>query len=122
MAFKNDIIIPKEILNGLQNSIRIIDKKHLAGYWPVEFKQLRKLQELMPEILGSEALARKYDLAIGYKVKPVRGDLAKSGLQFLEDRVVPGILIRGIPVPWTFLQNAGIDNRRFEVVLTPKGL
>ena len=54
MAFKQDIIIPKEILNGLQNSIRIIDKKHTAGIKPVEFRELGKLREIMPEIIGNQ--------------------------------------------------------------------
>ena len=84
MAIKKDILIPKEILNGLQNSVRIIDKRHLAGYWPVEFRQLKQLQKVLPEIIGNEALANKFDLAIGYKMKPERNDLAKSGLPILK--------------------------------------
>ncbi len=122
MAIKKDILIPKEILNGLQNSVRIIDKKHLAGYWPVEFRQLKQLQKVLPEIIGNEALANKFDLAIGYKMKPERNDLAKSGLQVIADRIVPDIWLVGIPIPWILLRRAEIDHRKFEIVLTPKGM
>ncbi|HOB85451.1 MAG TPA: hypothetical protein PKX27_08295 [Bacteroidales bacterium] len=122
MAIKKDILIPKEILNGLQNSVRIIDKRHLAGYWPVEFRQLKQLQKVLPEIIGNEALANKFDLAIGYKMKPERNDLAKSGLQVIADRIVPDIWLVGIPIPWILLRRAEIDHRKFEIVLTPKGL
>lgn len=122
MAIKKDILIPKEILNGLQNSVRIIDKKHLAGYWPVEFRQLKQLQKVLPEIMGNEAIANKFDLAVGYKMKPERNDLAKSGLQVIADRIVPDIWLVGIPIPWILLRRAEIDHRKFEIVLTPKGL
>ncbi|HOX74459.1 MAG TPA: hypothetical protein PLB27_07070 [Bacteroidales bacterium] len=122
MAIKKDILIPKEILNGLQNSVRIIDKRHLAGYWPVEFRQLKQLQKVLPEIIGNEALANKFDLAIGYKMKPERNDLAKSGLQVIADRIVPDIWLVGIPIPWILLRRAEIDHRKFEIVLTPKGM
>lgn len=122
MAVKKDILIPKEILNGLQNSVRIIDKKHLAGYWPVEFRQLKQLQKVLPAIMENEALANKFDLAVGYKMKPERNDLVKSGLQVIGDRIVHDIWLVGIPIPWLLLRRAGIDHRKFEIILTPKGL
>jgi len=105
-----------------QNSIRVIDKKHLAGYWPVDFRQLKQLQKVLPELLGSEALAKKFDLAIAFKGKPIKSDLNKSGFEFIGDRILPDIWIHGIPVPWPWLKKAGIDYKKFNVVLTPKGL
>ena len=83
---------------------------------------MKQLQKVLPEIIGNEALANKFDLAIGYKMKPERNDLAKSGLQVIADRIVPDIWLVGIPIPWILLRRAEIDHRKFEIVLTPKGL
>jgi hypothetical protein len=55
-------------------------------------------------------------------MKPERNDLAKSGLQVIADRIVPDIWLVGIPIPWILLRRAEIDHRKFEIVLTPKGL
>lgn len=117
---KRDIIVSKELLNLFKNSVRIIDKKHLAGIWPVDLQQLRKLKELLPEIFLDKAIMKKYDLAIGYQGKTVKNDLQKLGVDLVDTRIINDIFIHGIPVPWHLLRKAGIDYKKYNFYLTPK--
>lgn len=114
-----DIIVSKEILNLFKNNVRIIDKRHLAGMWPVDVFMLKRLQDLLPQMFDKNIL-EKYDLAIGYKGKDIKGDFAKAGIKYVDDRIINHILIHGIPVPWQLLKKAGIDHQKFEVVLTQR--
>lgn len=115
-----DLVVSKEILGLFQNSVRIIDRKHLVGMWPVDARLLTKLRPMLPELVGDENIMRKYDLAIGYNGKTMKNDFSTIGLDLIEDRIVNNILIHGIPVPWQMLKKAGIDNKKFDVTLTPK--
>jgi hypothetical protein len=119
-TIKKDIIIPKELLILFKNSVRIIDKKHLAGMWPVDLKQIAKLQKMLPELFGDEAIMKKYDIAITYNGKSMKVDFQKIGLDLIDERRVHDILIHGIPVPWQLIKKAGIDNKKFNFILTPK--
>lgn len=120
MPFSKDIVIPREILNSLPNSVRIIDKKHLAGMWPVNLSHIRQLQNKLPSLFKDESVMNKFNLAITYKGKAMKTDFSKAGIDLIQDRVLPDILINGIPIPWQFLKKAGIDYRKFEIILTPK--
>jgi hypothetical protein len=117
---KKDIIIPKELLILFKNSVRIIDKKHLSGMWPVDLKQIGKLQKIMPELFRDEAIMKKFDLAVTYNGKSMKVDFHKIGLDLIDERRVQDILIHGIPVPWQLIKKAGIDNKKFNFILTPK--
>lgn len=117
---KRDIVIPKEMLELFKNSIRIIEKNHLAGFWPPDLMELKKLQKSIPELFGNAAIMKKYDVAITYNGKSMKNDFSKMGFDFSNDRIVTDIFIQGIPVPWRLLKNAGIDHKKFNVILTPK--
>jgi hypothetical protein len=117
-----DIVVSKEILGLFKNSVRIIDRKHLAGMWPVDARQLIKLKDMLPQLFLDENIMKKYDLAIGYNGKTVKKDLPKLGVELVEDRIINDIFIHGIPVPWHLLRKAGIDYKKFDIVLTPKQL
>jgi hypothetical protein len=116
----NDVIVPKELINLFKNSIRIIDKKHLAGMWPVDARQLKKLQAVIPELFAEANIMNKYDIAITYQGKTMKNDFSKVGVDFIEDRIIKDLYIHGIPVPWQLLKKAGIDSKKFNVILTPK--
>jgi hypothetical protein len=117
---KKDIIVPKEILNLFKNSVRIIDKKHLAGMWPVDIGHIKQLQKVLPELFANEAIMKRYDIAITYNGKSMKGDFSKLGLDLIEGRIKNDIFIHGIPVPWQLLKKAGIDHQKFSVYLTPR--
>ncbi len=117
---KKDILIPKELLELFKNSVRIIDKKHLAGMWPVELKYLKQLQKKMPELFGNEAILKKFDFAISYNGKSMKNDLSKIGIEIIDERKINNILIHGIPVPWQLLKKAGVDHQKINITLTPK--
>ncbi len=118
--FKKDIIIPKEMLDLFKNTTRIIEKNHLSGFWPPDMHNLKQLQKMMPELFGNEAIMKKYNVAITYVGKSMKNDFAKMGFEFNEARIVNNVLIHGIPVPWQLLKNAGIDHKKFNIMLTPK--
>ena len=115
-----DIVVSKEILGLFRNSVRIIDKKHLAGMWPVDVRQLVKLKEMLPQLFMDENIMKKYDIAIGYQGKTIKNDLPKLGVELVDERIIKDIFIHGIPVPWHLLRKAGIDYKKFDIVLTPK--
>jgi hypothetical protein len=120
MAITKDITIPKEVLNLFPNAIRIIDKKHLVGIYPVDPGNLRKLQATIPELFKNEVIKQKFDVAIGYDGKSMKVDFNKLGIPMLPERIVRDIWIHGIPIPWIYLKKAGIDNKKFNFVLVPK--
>ena len=88
--------------------------------WPIDLKQIAKLQKMLPELFGDEAIMKKYDIAITYNGKSMKVDFQKIGLDLIEERRVHDILIYGIPVPWQLIKKAGIDNKKFNIFLTPK--
>jgi len=115
-----DIVVSKEILNLFKNSVRIIDKKHLAGMWPVDIRQLQKLQTLLPKLFMEENIMKRYDIAIAYNGKTIQKDFPKIGLVHIDERIIIPIHTQGIIVPWQLLRKAGIDHKKFNIVLTPK--
>ena len=50
----------------------------------------------------------------------MKDDFVKLGFEFNESRIINNINYHGIPVPWQLLKNAGIDNKKFGIILTPK--
>jgi len=118
---RKDLVVSKEILDLFKNSIRIIDKKHLVGIWPVDARQLKKLQTVLPDLFMDENIMKRYDIAIAYKGKTIKNDFSKIGLEFNEERIIRYPLF-GIPIPWRMLRIAGVDHKKFNVVLTPKEL
>jgi hypothetical protein len=117
---KRDIIIPKEMQDVFKNSIRIIDKKHLAGFWPVDLMHLKQLQKMIPELFRDEAIMKKYDIAVTYTGNNMKADLSSIGIESINDRLIKNIFIYGIPVPWQLLKKAGVDYKKINIVLTPK--
>jgi hypothetical protein len=67
-----DIVISKEILALFKNSVRIVDRLHPAGMWPVDMLKLKELQERMPGLLKDKEIMQRYDVAITYKDKVLR--------------------------------------------------
>lgn len=72
MVKAKDIVISKEILRLFKNSIRVVDRLHPAGMWPVDMLKLKELQERLPELLKDKDIANRYDIAVIYKDKVLR--------------------------------------------------
>ncbi|PKQ63132.1 hypothetical protein BZG02_10240 [Labilibaculum filiforme] len=64
-----DIVISKEILSLFKGSIRIVDRLHPAGMWPVDILKLKELRERIPELMKDKDIMKRYDVAIVYKDK-----------------------------------------------------
>jgi hypothetical protein len=120
MPLKNDFTIPKELMKEFPTSLRIVDKKFTGGFWPVELKYIKKLQESLPNVFGNPAIMNRFNLAVTYQGKSMKVDFAKAGIEFIEDRILHDFWIHGIPVPWQYLVKAGIDNKKFGVMFVPK--
>jgi len=116
---KNDVIVSKEILNLFKNSVRIVDKRHLAGIFPINPELLERLRKKLPELFD-ESILKKYDIAIGYQGKAMKADFLRFGIDELDKRIVKNIIIQGIPVPWQLLKKANLYDEKFNIYLTPK--
>jgi hypothetical protein len=116
---KEDIVLSKEVLNLFKNNVRIIDKKHLSGIIAIDIHMIERLKKVLPEMFD-ESIMKKYDISIGYTGKDIKKDFAQMGIEYNEKRIIEHIRLIGIPVPWQLLKKAGIDNQKFNVVLTPK--
>lgn len=114
-----DVVVSKEIIDLFKNSVRIIDKRHLYGMWPVDVKDIERLQVFFPEIFEKSDIRERYNIGIGYRGKTMKEDFSKLGFDFEEElvRKLPPVTI---PIPWHFLRRAGIDHRKFNFYLTPK--
>jgi hypothetical protein len=115
----NDILVSREVLKLFKTSVRIIDKKHLAGIFPIDPGLLIRLKKTIPEMFN-DSILKKYNVAVGYQGKTIQSDFAKLGIQEKEIRIENNIWICGIPVPWQMLRKADIDYKKFNVYLTPK--
>ena len=115
----NDVIVSKEILILFKNSVRIVDKKHLAGIFPIDHELLAKLRDKLPELFN-DSILKRYDIAIGYQGRAMKADFMKFGIDEMDKRIVNNIIIRGIPVPWQLLKKANIYNEKLNIYLTPK--
>jgi hypothetical protein len=119
MAIEKDITIPKEIFKLFPNAVRITDKRSSIGMWPVDPSKIGKLRTVVPEIFENETIKKKFDIAVGYNGKSMKTDFAKIGIDVMPDRIINNIMLHGIPVPWTYLRKAGIDNKKFNMFLIP---
>lgn len=118
--FEKDLVIPKELLNEFRVTVRVIDKKHLAGMWPVDARIQKIFQERFPRLYENDSILRNYDLAMVYKGRKLKSDLKKLHLDFEKLKIRDDIIINGIPVPWTILRKLNINHRRFDLIYTPK--
>jgi hypothetical protein len=117
----NDIIVSKDVLKLFKNSVRVIDDWHLQGIIAIDPSMLIKLQKVLPEMFGKNIL-EKYSISIAYKGKDIKKDFHKAGFAFNEERLIDKIYLAGIPVSWQLLKKAGIDHKKFDVLLSPKNM
>jgi len=117
----NDIIVSKDVLKLFKNSVRVIDDWHLQGIIAIDPSMLIKLQKVLPEMFGKNIL-EKYSISIAYKGKDIKRDFINAGFEFKEERFIDKIHLAGIPVSWQLLKKAGIDHKKFDVLLAPKNM
>lgn len=118
--FKKDLVIPQELLNEFRVTIRVIDKKHLAGMWPVDARIQKIFHGRFPRLYANENIMKNYDLALVYKGRRLKKDLEKLDLDLNKIRIEEDIIINGIPVPWTILRKLNINHRKFDLIYAPK--
>ena len=113
------IVISEEILRLFKDEARIVNKKDWIGLFALKAKYIKELQLKFPELM-SEKIAMHYDFSIGYSGTTAKSDFAKFSHTLPEEKVQKYKLIQGIPVPWRLLQKAGLDYKKFNMLLTPK--
>jgi hypothetical protein len=116
---ENDIIVSKEVMKLFNHSVRVIDNWHTRGIVAIDPKILGRLQKVLPEMFD-KSIMEKYNISISYKGNEMKNDFAKMGIEFKEERFTDKIQLGGIPISWQLLKKAGIDNQKFDVLLTPK--
>ena len=118
--FQKDLVIPHELLNEFKVTVREFDKKHWQGIWPVDADIRHIFEKRFPELYANEKFVKNFDLAMVYKGRRLDKDLDKLGFKVSRDRLIPRIIINGIPVPWYILRRLDLDHRKFDFVFTPK--
>jgi hypothetical protein len=119
-GFDKDLVIPREMLNEFKVSIRVIDKRHWQGIWPIDLRIRKVFEQRFPELFKNKYFQENYDMAIVYKGKNLKKDIAKFGFDAIETKVYERIFLRGIPVPWDLLRKLNIDHKKFDVMFTPR--
>lgn len=118
--FKKDLVIPREMLNEFRVSVRVIDKKHWIGLWPIDVGMHKIFEKQFPTLYRNESFRKNYDLAMVYKGRNIKSDLSKLKIDVSKTRTYDGTIINGIPVPWYLLRRMELDYKKFDFVFTPK--
>jgi len=118
--FQRDLVIPHELLNEFKVTVREFDKKHWQGIWPVDANIRKIFEKRFPELYADEKFVKNYDLAMVYKGRRLEKDFNKMGFKLEREKIIPRIIINGIPVPWYILRRLDLDYRKFDFVFTPK--
>ena len=119
---KANIVINARILDKFKGSVRIVDKRYWAGIPAIDAKILEKLRAKLPEIVGDKEIAEMYDFAVVAPTREFSKDFKDLGIKEFSVRIKELKSVRGIPVSWHLLKNAGLDYNKINVVLVPKAV
>lgn len=116
------IVINARVLEKFKGSVRIIDKKYWAGIPAIDAKLLEKLRTKLPQVIGDKEIASMYDFAVVAPTREFSKDFKDLGIKEFSVRIKELKSVRGIPVPWYLLRDAGFDYNKINVILVPKAV